>query len=245
MTLVEVCVDSPGSALAAERGGAQRVELCADLLEGGTTPSAGAIAVAREAVAIALHVIVRPRGGDFCYSDLEFETMLHDVAAAKQAGVDGIVAGVLRPDGAVDEERTRTLVERARPLSVTFHRAFDMARDPREALDTLIGLGVDRVLTKGGRDSILDGLPLVAELVRRAGDRIVVMPGGGRDHNVKTVVAGTGAREVHVVGARDVESRMVFRNPGCSMGTQARSSEYGWTETDPDRVRAIVDALTP
>ena len=244
-TLIEVCVDSVASAAAAQQGGAHRVELCADLLEGGTTPSAGAIEVARRSVDIALNVIVRPRGGDFCYSDAELEVMARDIALAKSFGVDGVVIGILKEDGSVDVERTRSLVALARPLSVTFHRAFDMCRDPFGALEALVDLGIERVLTKGRQDSIWEGLELVAELVQRAGSRIVVMPGGGRETNVRAVVERTGAREIHVVGTRSVESRMQYRNLGCSMGGALRAPEFSWSETDPGRIRAIADSLGP
>ncbi len=240
---VEVCVDSVESAVAAQEGGADRVELCADLMEGGTTPSAGAIELARRALGIDLNVIIRPRGGDFCYSDVEFEVMRRDVAAAKRLGANGVVVGLLDEDGAVDRARTRALVDLARPMSVTFHRAFDMARDAFESLEALASLGIDRVLTKGQADSIWEGMDLVAELVKKAGDRIIVMPGGGRDHNVKAIVARTGAREVHVLGTRSVESRMRHRNPRCFMGGALRPPEYSWSVTDAGHIRAIVDAL--
>jgi len=240
---VEVCVDSVESAVAAQEGGADRVELCADLMEGGTTPSAGAIELARRALGIDLNVIIRPRGGDFCYSDVELEVMRRDVAVAKGLGANGVVVGLLGEDGAVDLARTRALVDLARPMSVTFHRAFDMSRDAFESLEALASLGVDRVLTKGQADSIWEGMDLVAELVKKAGDRIIVMPGGGRDHNVKAIVARTGAREVHVVGTRSVESRMRHRNMRCFMGGALRPPEYSWNVTDAGRIRAIVDAL--
>src|SRR4029079_16681694 len=142
---IEVCVDTVESAMAAERGGADRVELCDNLLEGGTTPSAGAIAIARQQLGIKLQVIIRPRGGDFCFSEIEFAVMQHDIALAKQLGADGVVIGMLTADGEIDTEHTRALIELALPLSVTFHRAFDMARDPYRALENLIGLGVDRI----------------------------------------------------------------------------------------------------
>jgi copper homeostasis protein len=241
--LVEVCVDSVPSALAAQEGGADRVELCDNLLEGGTTPSAGAIEVARRHLRIGLQVIVRPRGGDFCYSDVEYQVMTRDVARAKELEADGVVIGILREDGSVDLERIRGLVEVARPMSVTFHRAFDMSRDAAEALEALVGLGIDRVLTTGQEDSIWDGLERVADLVQRAGTRIVVMPGGCSDRNVKAVVARTRAREVHVVGTRTAESRMRHRNSRCFMGGALRPAEYSWAETDPGRIRAIVDAV--
>jgi copper homeostasis protein len=240
--LVEVCVDSVESAMFAQEGGARRVELCDNLMEGGTTPSAGAIAVARQRLTIGLNVIVRPRGGDFCYSDVEFEVMRQDVQRARDLGADGVVIGLLREDGTVDAERTRALVELARPASVTFHRAFDMCRDPHEALEALVGLGLDRVLTTGQENAIGDGLDLVAEMVRRARGRIVVMPGGGNDRNIRTIVSRTGAREVHVTGTRGVESRMRHRNTRCFMGGELRPPEYSWNVTDPGRIRAIVDA---
>jgi copper homeostasis protein len=166
--LFEACVDSVEVALAAQAGGADCVELCADLLEGGCIPSAGTIQLAHRLLQIALNVIIRPRGGDFYYSDVEFETMKLEIELCKRIGVDGVVIGLLNPDGTVDVERMRTLIELARPLSVTCHRAFDVSRDPFEALETLIGLGVDRILTSGQEPSPLEGLELIAELVRRA-----------------------------------------------------------------------------
>jgi copper homeostasis protein len=241
---IEVCVDSVESAMAAERGGADRVELCDNLLEGGTTPSAGAIAIARERLKIKLQVIIRPRGGDFCYSDVEFAVMRHDVALAKQLGADGVVIGILTSDGEVDVERTRELIELARPLSVTFHRAFDMARDPYRALEDLIGLGVDRVLTSGQEPSVIEGLDLIAELVRIAGDRVIIMPGGGTERNVKKVVARSGVREVHVTGTTSVESPMRFRNPRVFMGGELRPPEYTRTTTDPDRIRELREEVS-
>ena len=237
--IIEVCVDSVESAMAAERGGADRVELCDNLLEGGTTPSAGAIAIARERLGIKLHVIIRPRGGDFCYSDVEFAVMRHDVALARQLGADGVVIGILTSDGDVDVERTRELIELARPLSVTFHRAFDMARDPYRALEDLVGLGVDRVLTSGQEPSVLEGLDLIAELVRLAGDRLIVMPGGGAERNIGKVVARSGVREVHVTGTTSVESPMRFRNPRVFMGGELRPPEYTRATTDPEKIGAL------
>lgn len=237
--LIEVCVDSVESALAAEQGGADRVELCDNLMEGGTTPSAGAIAIARERLAIKLQVMIRPRGGDFCYSEVELAIMRHDIGVARQLGADGVVFGLLTPDGDVDAPNTRALVELARPLSVTFHRAFDVARDPLAALDTLIELGVDRVLTTGQEPTVIEGIELVAELVRRAGDRIIVMPGSGAERRMATLVAATGAREFHVVGTRTVESPMRHRNERVFMGGVLRPPEYTRQTTDPDAIRRI------
>lgn len=239
--LIEACVDSVESAVAAEKGGALRVELCAALLEGGLTPSAGAIGLAREKIGIGLNVIVRPRGGDFLYTDAEHESMLRDVDAAKSLGADGIVVGVLTPEGEVDARRTRELVERARPLTVTFHRAFDMARDALAALETLVELGCDRILTSGQEESAMAGLDLLRELVRIASDRIVVMPAGNlHEGNVEKIARETGAQELHVTGFSDSDSRMRFRNPRVYMGGLLRPPEYTRSVTDAEKIRGLV-----
>jgi copper homeostasis protein len=211
------------------------------LLEGGLTPSAGMVRVARSRIGIGLQVMIRPRGGDFCYSDAEFEAMCLDVAMARAAGANGVVFGILLEDGSVDEERSRVLISLARPLDVTFHRAFDMARSPFHALETLVALGVDRVLTSGQEASALEGLELIAELTQRARGRIVVMPGGGiHERSIGRIVATSGAREVHVAALRPVEGRMRFRNGRCFMGGELRPPEFSVTVTDADRVRELV-----
>ena len=241
--VIEVCVESAAGALAAQEGGADRVELCANLLEGGTTPSAGTIRLARQRLTIAMNVIIRPRGGDFCYSDLEFAVMREDIALAKEVGADGVVIGILTPEGDVDVARTAELVALARPLSVTFHRAFDMARDPYRALEDLIGLGIDRVLTSGQESSVLEGLDLITDLVRRAGERIIVMPGGGiNERNIGKIVAQSGAREVHFAAAASVESRMHYRNARAFMGGELRPPEFALSVTDAGRVQQCVSA---
>jgi copper homeostasis protein len=237
--MIEVCVDSVESALAAAEGGADRVELCDNLLEGGTTPSAGTIAVARQKLGIKVQVMIRPRGGDFCYSDIEFAIMQRDIVLAKQLRADGVVIGILTPDGTVDRERTRALVDLARPLTVTFHRAFDVTRDPFEALEDLIALGVDRILTSGQEPSAIEGLDLITELVQRAGDRIIIMPGGGADRNVPKIIATSGAREIHVTGNRLVASAMRYRNERVFMGGALRPAEYERTVTDAEKIRRL------
>jgi len=215
--ILEVCVESVDGALAAQGGGADRVELCANLLEGGTTPSAGAIRHARQALHIGLHVMIRPRGGDFLYMETEFEVMKLDIENAKKAGANGVVIGMLRADGSVDEVRTRSLIELARPMSVTFHRAFDMARDPYEAMETLIMLGIDRILTSGQEISALEGLELISDLVRKAGDRIVIMPGGGiTERNIRRIAERSCAAELHVAALASSEGSMRYRNPDAS-----------------------------
>ncbi len=239
--LVEACVDSIDSAIVAEAGGAQRVELCAALSEGGLTPSAGTIAVTGQRVTIGVQVMIRPRGGDFLYSETEFASMCRDVEMAKRLGAGGVVFGLLTPDGSIDVERTRQLAEQARPMSATFHRAFDMASDPKQALDTLIDLGIDRVLTSGQEATAVEGIDLLRDLVTQAGDRIVVMPGGGIDEtSLKKILETTGAREIHVTGTKTVESRMTFQNPRCFMGSEPGPSEFSTTVTDADRIRTLV-----
>ncbi len=238
--LVEVCVDSVEGALAAQAGGAARVELCDNLFEGGTTPSAGTIVLARRHLDIGLHVIIRPRGGDFCYSAIEYDVMCHDVEEAKRLGADGVVIGLLTPAGDIDVERVRGLIERARPLSVTFHRAFDVCRDPFAALETLIDLGVDRVLTSGQDRTVLDGLDLLTQLVQRAGERIIVLAGGGvNERNAPKIIAQSGVKEIHVSARSTVDSAMIYRNQRVFMGGELRQPEYSRLTTDVDRVKAL------
>jgi copper homeostasis protein len=241
---LEICIDSVAGAIAAQQNGADRVELCDNLVEGGTTPSAGTIRRAVDAVDIGVNVIIRPRGGDFCYTDVEFEVMKEDVAFAKSSGANAVVIGILRPDGTVDAERCKVLIDAARPLCVTFHRAFDMVRNPHEALGALIGMGVDRVLTSGLEDTALEGLDLLSELVKKAGDRIVIMPGGGiTERNVGKILSGTGAREVHVSARSTLDGAMTFRDTRAYMGGEFRPPEYSRKETDGSRIKAFRAAL--
>lgn len=238
--VIEICVDSVESAIAAEVGGADRVELCSNLMEGGTTPSAGAITLARENLAIKLHVIIRPRGGDFYYSDIEFDVMLRDIATAKELGADGIVIGILLADGTVDVKRTRELVEIARPMSVTFHRAFDMTRDAFEALETLMDLGVDRILTSGQEPSAIEGLDMITQLVERAGKRITIMACGGlRTATVGRVIAQTKVTEIHATGFVDKASEMQYRNERVFMGGTLMPQEYSRAVTDADKIASL------
>ena len=196
--LLEICVDSVQSAVAAEEGGARRVELCCNLPSGGLTPSAGLIAMVRQRVPIALHVMIRPRPGDFCYDPDEFAAMKRDVLMARELGADGVVFGILMESGQIDSERTRCLVEMARPLSTTFHRAFDMCIDIDKALELLVATGVDRILTSGSASRAEDGAATIAHLVSVAQNRITIMAGGGiRENNVARVIAATGIRELH------------------------------------------------
>ncbi len=237
--LLEVLVESVESARAAVTGGADRLEVCQNLFEGGTTPSAGLVTALHRTVPLPLHVMIRPRGGDFCYSEEEFEVMRQDLRILKGLGASGVVLGLLNPNGTVDTVRTAELIAMARPLSVTFHRAIDMTRDVFEALEALAELGVDRVLTSGGEASVIEGAEVIAEMVRRAGNRIGVMPGGGiRERNVERVLRITGAREIHVSGSKSISSRMEFRNPRVAMGRELRAPEFSHNGVDADRVVA-------
>lgn len=243
--LVEACVDSVESAVAAEEGGAGRIELCTGLAEGGLTPSAGLVAACRERVTIPVYVIIRPRGGDFVYSDAELEVMHRDLAAARQMGADGVVLGVLEPEGTVDVTQTRALVEAARPLDVTFHRAFDQTRDPDAALEAVIATGADRVLTSGHAPSASEGVAVLAKLVKRAAGRLAVLAGGGiTEENVGRIVLESGVREVHVRGATLVPSAAHYRNPAITFLKPALADESVRVVADRERIRLIVARAT-
>lgn len=243
MKAIEICVDSPEGVIAARDGQADRVELCDNLYEGGTTPSIGSIKMARRVGGIKLHVIIRPRGGDFLYSDAEFDTMRIDVEAARTSRVDGIVIGLLTADGNIDKERTTELVTLARPMSVTFHRAFDVCRDPLTALEELIEIGVDRVLTSGQCADALSGAETIKKLVETAGDRITVMACGGIDEtNAAEVVAATGAKEFHFTAFEEVASEMEYRNESVAMGSDDAASEYLRRVTSAEKVSRTVQA---
>jgi copper homeostasis protein len=242
-TIFEVCVDSVVGVRAARQAGAHRVELCASLIEGGITPSLGTILAARKIAGIRLHVMIRPRGGDFLYNDDEVATMEADIATAVSAGVDGVVLGALVRDGRIDMALSERLIARARPASVTFHRAFDMTPDPHAALETLIGMGVERVLTSGQEANAFEGAELIVGLIEQAGGRIIVMPGGGiTAKNVGRVLAATGAEEIHFAARAPVESAMRFRRAEVFMGGELRPPEYERLETAAGSVAAVIGA---
>jgi copper homeostasis protein len=218
--------------------------LCSALIEGGLTPSPAAIELAREQLSIKLHVLIRARGGDFCYDGTEFTLMKRDITFCQRAGADGVVIGMLNPDGNVDLARMRELVSAARPMAVTFHRAFDMVADAFRALDDVLALGVERLLTSGQRGSAMDGKELIAELVRRAGNRLIVMPGAGiNEGNIRELLAVTGAREFHLSGQKKVASRMKYRNPHVFMGVPGLP-EYEMGVTDAEKIRRVVEAVS-
>ena len=238
---IEICTGSVESVIAAENGGADRVELCSDLFEGGLTPSVGTFLLAKEKTDIPINVMIRPRGGDFCYSDIEFEVMRRDALFFKENGADALVFGILTPDGDVDIERTRELIDIARPLPVTFHRAFDMTRDAFSSLDKLISLGVDRVLTSGLESSALEGAYTLKRLVAASGNKIIIMPGSGiNERNFERIKNIVGAREYHMGLSVGAPSRMDFRSSSVYMGGLLRQNEYSLSVTGADRVRAVV-----
>jgi len=241
---VEICVDSVESACAAQEAGAARVELCMALSEGGVTPSLGLINSVRSNLDIKVNVLIRPRAGDFLYSDSEFGVMRRDIDIAGESGADGIVTGILKSDGNIDIERTAFLVEYAAPMSVTFHRAFDMCRDPIKALNDIIIAGSARILTSGHARKAVDGSSLIKKIVDMASDRIIIMPGGGIDeYNIAVLANLTGAREFHLSGRHNIESGMTFRRKGISMGGSQPASEYLLKTADADRIRSVINIL--
>jgi copper homeostasis protein len=242
---LEICIDSVESAVIAQHAGADRVELCAGLIEGGTTPSAGTIQAVRRRVTLGVMVIVRPRGGDFLYNDFELETMLEDVHTAKRLGADGVVVGCLRSDGSINLEQTRALIQAARPLSVTFHRAFDLCAEPLLALEQIIELGAERLLTSGQEASVLEGADLIRTLRERAANRIIILPGGGiTPRNVQKIAALTGASELHLSCRRTVESGMVHRNSRVFMGGALYPPEYQRKLADESGIRSVRQAVS-
>lgn len=240
----EICANSAESCVAAQAGGAHRVELCASMPEGGTTPSFGEIRLARKLIDIRLHVIIRPRGGDFLYTPLELDIMEEDIHMARQAGADGVVFGCLTPEGDLDMPAMRRLMKISEGMSVTFHRAFDYVRSPEQVLEQLIDLGVNRVLTSGQQPTAMQGASLLAELVRQAAGRIVIMPGCGvNEWNIAELAACTGASEFHFSARELKESKMLLRNPALSMGSSDQD-EYAHPVTTAERVRHTIQALS-
>lgn len=243
--VVEVCVDSVASAVAAERGGAHRVELCSDLLEGGVTPSLGLLGVVRSRLSIGVHPIIRPRPGDFCYSDEEFECMQRDIEIAKSEGADGVVMGILQLDGNVDVRRTRQLVEQAQPLSVTFHRAFDMSANLFQALEDVCTTGANRVLTSGGEQECLQGANKLARLVQSAQGRVTLMAGGRIGiRDAATIIERTGVTEIHVGLATPVNSTGAHHNSRRLSLGKAQGRELQRTQVLEESVRELIRAIS-
>ncbi len=243
-TLIEGCVDSIDSAVEAELGGADRVELCGELLQGGVTPSAGLIGAVCERISIPVFALIRPRGGDFLYDDDELDVMLRDIELIRSLNVEGIVIGALTRDGDIDIGTMYTLIAAAGDMNVTFHRAFDFVREQRVALEALIELGIDRVLTSGGAPTALDGAEMLAELVDQGGNDITILAGGGINaSNVADVVRLTGVKEVHVRAAATVKSEMTFQPSDVTLVRPTPPGDYERTGTRADEMRRIVSTL--
>lgn len=235
---LEICANSLTSALAAQEGGADRIELCDNMAEGGTTPSYGTILRVRELLHIQVYPIIRPRGGDFLYNEEEFEIMYQDILVCKELGCDGIVIGLLTTDGQVDIERTKQLVEVAGSLGVTFHRAFDRCHSPFQALEDIIDCGCERILTSGQQPTAVQGAALLSELVTKAKDRIIIMPGSGiRPENIAPLVQQTRAKEYHSTAKKTISSKMQFENK------LAKNENNAISVTDVEIVRALKKEL--
>ena len=234
---LEIAVFNIQSAMLASQAGADRIELCENPFEGGTTPSYGTLKTVREKITIPIFPIIRPRGGDFLYSDEEFEVIKKDILLIKDLGFEGAVIGLLKRDGTIDTPRTSKLVELAYPLEVTFHRAFDRATDPLQALEDVIRCGCQRILTSGQVPNALDGKELIQQLIQQADDRIVIMPGSGvRSNNIEELIAYTGAEEMHSSARKMIPSQMQFVQKGMEENLEN-------TIIDTEEIRRMKDAI--
>jgi copper homeostasis protein len=237
---IEICTFSVQSSIDAQNAGANRIELCGGMGDGGTTPSAGLISLVRKNIYIDLYVMNRPRGGDFCYSDTEFQVMKQDIELAKQQNVDGVALGILLPDGSIDIKRTQELVAFASPLKVTFHRAFDMCQDPMQGMEDIIKTGCVRILTSGQKPTAVEGIAVLQEMQIKANNRIEIMAGAGiTDQNISTLLE-KGIKHVHLTAKKYYPSKMQFRQSNISMAsTLQNNDEYRIMEADIEQIRAI------
>ena len=242
-SLVEVCAFSLESCLSAEKGGAKRIELCGSMYEGGTTPSAGLIQLAKQQVSIEIHAMIRPRGGDFCYSEDEISVMQADIAIAKQFGCEGVVLGILQPNGEVNTRQTKALIALAKPMQVTFHRAIDMTPDYSKALEDIIESGCNRILTSGQKNTAIEGIENIENLVKQANGRIEIMAGSGVNAHNAQIFLQIGVNAIHLTGKSSRNSEMVYRKEGIVMGGLSEVPEYEIVYSDFEKVRAVVDCL--
>jgi len=239
--IIEIATSDFQTTRTAVAGGADRIELCANLAEGGTTASYATIKKCRESFNVSIYPIVRPRGGDFLYTKDEFAIMKKDIELCKQLGCDGVVIGLLNMDGSIDITRTAQLIEAAYPLGVTFHRAFDRCKDPFVAMEELIKIGVERILTSGQKPSVTDGVELVAQLNKLANDRIIIMPGSGlRKENIKMLAEKTGCKEFHSSLRGKQKSDMQFIHPAFAGSEESYTNNY----IDKEEVKELRKALT-
>lgn len=240
----EICVYNSISALNAQLAGADRIELCDNMYEGGTTPSYGMIKIIREKLKIEINVMIRPRGGDFCYDDTEFEIMKNDILKCKELKVNGVVFGILKSDGNIDIERTSELTELARPLSVTFHRAFDMTPDLFKSMDELALIGIDRILTSGGQNTATEGVETIKKLILNAKDAIIIMPGSGiNSESISKISDISGANEFHLSGKMPVNSEMLFRKTNISMSGIPGIDEYVHMVSNKEIIKQTINAI--
>lgn len=239
---LEVCANSVQSAINAQIAGVKRIELCENLFIGGTTPSYGCIKTTRVRVDIAINILIRPRIGDFLYSDIEFEQIKNDILVAKQLGVNGIVCGILLPNGEVDTERTAELVELSKPLTFTFHRAFDFTPDPYKALEDIIKTGATHILTSGQKNKAADSVDLLCELVKKAANRVAIMPGSGINADTIKRIVNTGANEFHMSGVKDVESKMIYRKENLTLNGNSLP-DYVNQISDVESIKMVVEYL--
>ena len=240
MYILEVIAFTISSCITAQKAGAHRIELCDNPGEGGTTPSYGTIELVRQNISIDVYVMIRPRGGDFCYSSYEFHSMKRDISQSQKLSVDGIVFGILNPDGTIDKKRCKELIAQARPLKVTCHRAFDMTRDPFEALEDCIEVGFDRILTSGQRPLASDGAELIGELIQRAKGRISIMPGSGVNENtIQNLISISKAKEIHFSATAFRDSAMIFKNSHIAGMGSDEGSEFKLRTVDPERIRKM------
>jgi copper homeostasis protein len=240
---IEVCAFSLESCLAAEKGGANRIELCGSMYEGGTTPSAGLIQLAKQRVNIEIHAMIRPRGGDFCYSDDEISVMQADIRIAKEMECEGIVLGILQKDGRVNIAQTKALVALAKPMQVTFHRAIDMTPNYAEALEDIIETGSNRILTSGQKNTVMEGIENIKNLVKKANGRIEIMAGSGVNADNARTLIHTGVDALHLTGKSIRDSEMVYRKEGIAMGGLSEVPEYEIVYSDFEKIRAVVSIL--
>ncbi|MGD9976726.1 MAG: copper homeostasis protein CutC [Bacteroidales bacterium] len=240
--ILEVCANSAQSAVNAMLAGAQRIELCDNLQVGGTTPSVGCIKMAKKKVTLKINVLIRPRPGNFLYSDMEFQQIKYDILSAKELGANGIVCGILLPDGSIDKHRAKELVELSKPLPFTFHRAFDFTPDPFQALEDVIEIGAMRLLTSGQKERAVDSVELIGQLVKKADGRITVMPGGGVNINTIRSIIKTGAKEFHMSGVQNVTRKMKHQNPAFG-GQSMALCNYNHQYTSKESVEAVINFL--
>jgi len=241
---IEIVVYGIESAMNAQKGGADRIELCDNAAEGGTTPSFGVMKIVRQALSIDVYAMIRPRGGDFVYSEYEYQAMKSDIEICKRASLDGVVFGILKPDGSLDKERCKKLIAAARPMRVTCHRAFDVTRDSFEALEDCIECGFDKILTSGRKQKAEEGIDIIKELVKRAGNRIAIIAGSGiNENNVTQIVKATGVHEIHFSASIFHKSKFEDFNPIISFSSQPPEDYLMKRVVDPEKIKKTREIL--